>query len=89
MDGAIQVLAANGKPNFNSRRTVEVTVTNPQGTNIYTKKRVWQEETFSVASKLPGTYNLWCVAGRGCVACGRLHSTHQVQWHILGLHVES
>ena len=60
IDGAIQVLAANGKPNYNSRRTVEVKVQDPQGTVIYTRKSIWNEHAFSTTSTLPGTFTLWC-----------------------------
>jgi hypothetical protein len=58
--GAVQVLSASGQPNYNSRRSIEVSVLDPVGKEIYNEKRVWQECTFEVPSSIVGTYSLWC-----------------------------
>lgn len=62
VEGALEVLGPDGKPNFNSRRSVAVQVTDPKGRVLIDKKRIWQETDFVVGGTALGTYKLWCAS---------------------------
>jgi hypothetical protein len=60
--GAVIVLAPDGKPNHNSRRTIALTVKDPSGRLLVERKRVWQDTRFVVGAASFGTYSMWCAS---------------------------
>lgn len=60
VDGGFSVIAANGKPNFNQRRSVDVAIMSPSGEELYSAPGVWKDFTFAVSTSELGTYKLWC-----------------------------
>lgn len=59
VDGGMNVLAPNGKPNFNQRRSVDVVITSPSNEEIYSAPNVWKDFKFTVSTSEVGTYRLW------------------------------
>ena len=60
VEAGLRVLSAAGRQNYNSRRTVEVTITDPAGAVIYSVFNTWQEATISLPSSQLGTFHMWC-----------------------------
>lgn len=60
VDGGLSILAANGKPNFNQRRSVDVAITSPSGEELYSAPGIWKDFKFAVSTSEIGTYKLWC-----------------------------
>jgi hypothetical protein len=76
VNGALRVLSAAGKQNYNSRRSIDIAVKMPSGNPLYNAPGVWKESTFALNSVLTGTYTLWCASCcdpchmiRECEAC--------------------
>lgn len=64
IDGALQVINANNNQlNYNSRRSVDVTVSDSSGTVLFRRDRVWQEVKFSVQNSGLGNYRLCLHSG--------------------------